>query len=91
MGINPKSPQSSSSCRWMPVFQGPKEENGEKRDIVRPSVSSRLVSIFLAVCARMLQARKSNRCSLLDSLERKFSAGQGGLGSRTDYPAGVEF
>jgi hypothetical protein len=74
-----------------PFFQGPEEENGEKRDIVRPRLSSRLMSIFLAVYARILQAKKTNRCSLLDSLARKFSAGQGDLDSRTDYPNGEEF
>jgi hypothetical protein len=38
----------------MPVFQGSDEENGEKRDIVRPRLSSRLMSIFLAVYFHML-------------------------------------
>ncbi len=54
----------------MPVFQGSDEENGEKRDIVRPRLASRLMSIFFAVYARILQAGKTNSCPLLDSPAR---------------------
>jgi hypothetical protein len=38
----------------MPVFQGAAEENGEKRDIIRPRLASRLISIFLAVYRYMV-------------------------------------
>jgi len=38
------------------------------RDIVRPRLASRLISIFLAVQAVRLQVSKTNRCTLWDSL-----------------------
>lgn len=52
----------------MPVFQGADKENGERRDIVRPRLASRLISIFLAVQAAILRVSKTNRCALWDSL-----------------------
>jgi hypothetical protein len=54
----------------MPVFQGSDEESGEKRDIIRPRLASRLMSIFLAVYRYMVRATKTKSCAVMDSLAR---------------------
>jgi hypothetical protein len=63
------------SVQRMPIFRGVDKKNGEKREIVRPRLASRLMSIFLAVYLCILQAKKTNSCAVLHRLARNLQAG----------------
>jgi hypothetical protein len=52
----------------MAVFHGLDEENGEMKDIARPSPGSRSMSLHLAVQPVTLRILRQLRCSILYSL-----------------------
>jgi hypothetical protein len=72
-----------------PFFEGPDEENGERSDTVRPSLASRPMSLYLAVYCFILQARKTNSCTLLDSPARNLLGRAATLFKVSCIPMGI--